>query len=67
MVYNSKCNKGQAFTYIEKIKGYGGRIMKKILYHGTNRDFKKFNRYTPDETNLLQEIFFTEFWSEFIH
>ena len=33
--------------------------MKKILYHGTNRDFKKFNRYTEDETNLLQEIFFT--------
>ena len=29
-------------------------IMRKILYHGTNRDFKKFNRYTPDETNLLQ-------------
>ena len=38
--------------------------MKKILYHGTNRDFKKFNRYTEDETNLLQEIFFTESYDE---
>ena len=38
--------------------------MKKILYHGTNRDFKKFNRYTPDETNLLQEIFFTKSYEE---
>ena len=38
--------------------------MKKILYHGTNRDFKKFNRYTEDETNLLQEIFFTASYEE---
>ena len=38
--------------------------MKKILYHGTNRDFKKFNRYTEDETNLLQEIFFTDSYEE---
>lgn len=38
--------------------------MKKVLYHGTNRDFKKFNRYTADETNLLQEIFFTKSYNE---
>ena len=38
--------------------------MKKILYHGTNRNFKKFNRYTEDETNLLQEIFFTKSYEE---
>ena len=38
--------------------------MKKILYHGTNRDFKKFNRYTEDKTNLLQEIFFTKSYEE---
>ena len=38
--------------------------MKKILYHGTNRDFKKFNRFTEDETNLLQEIFFTKSYEE---
>ena len=38
--------------------------MKKILYHGTNRDFKKFNRFTEDETNVLQEIFFTKYYEE---
>ena len=38
--------------------------MKKILYHGTNRDFKKFNRFTEDDTNLLQEIFFTQSYEE---